>query len=123
MPEGHGVPQQPPSGESGGGDQVPEFNLGDLGAILGGTSGGGSSGNGGGGAPADPTISAAAQFYFQLWGIKPPLGYIEGFIGAGHDLFDFMREQLARPGASKQQFFRDQYARFSSLLAQAFGKR
>jgi hypothetical protein len=118
-------------GDGGGGDKgqdVPEFtvNTEQLAALLGAAGGGGgssSSGGGGSAGPADPTIGAAASFYFQLWGVKPPIGYIEGYIRQGHDLFDFMREQLARPGAAKQKFFRDQYAQFASLLARTFGRR
>lgn len=135
-----GDPTTSGPGNAKGGDgkdeqqgQAPEFQLDPqaqavlaaLAASGGGSSsgGGGSSSGGGSAGPVDPTISAAASFYFQLWGIKPPLGYIEGFIGGGHDLFDFMREQLARPGASKQKFYRDQYAQFASLLARTFGRR
>lgn len=91
-----------------------------LAAILGSSGSGGSSG---GAAPVDPTVTAASSFYFQLWGRKPPTGYIEGFINQGHDLFDFMTFQLARPGADNQQHFRDEFARYSALAAQVFARR
>jgi hypothetical protein len=93
-----------------------------IGKVLGG-SGFGGFGSGGGSAPVDPTVAAAEQFYFQLWGRKPPEGYIESFIRQGHDLFDFMRWQLSRPGADNQQFYRDQFARYASIAAQVFGRR
>jgi len=124
-----------PDKPKGGGP--PPIDLGDIeGAIgditgdggassSGGSSSSGSSSSSGGGssAPADPTVSAAASFYYQLWGAKPPMGYIEGFIRGGHDLFDFMTWQLSRPGAAKQQFYRDEFARYAAVAARTFGKR
>ena len=111
------------------------IDLGDIegaiGSITGSGDGGSSSGSssssssssGGGSAPVDPTVSAAASFYYQLWGQKPPMGYIEGFIRGGHDLFDFMTWQLSRPGAAKQTFYRDEFARYAAVAARTFGKR
>lgn len=135
--QGRGDRTQGNDGNDGDGDQdgdgdVPVLDLTDpatqalLNALLGGGGdggdGGGSSG-GGGGPPPDPTIGAAASFYFQLWGERPPMNYIEGFIKQGHDLFDFMSWQLSRPGAAKQQFYRDEFSRYAAVAARTFGKR
>lgn len=110
------------STEDGG---VPEFDITDptiqgvLASILSGSGGG----SGGGGGTVDPTVSAAEQFYFQLWGRKAPRGYVSGFISAGHDLQDFMTWQLSRPEAQREAFFRDEYARYASVLARVMGRR
>lgn len=119
---------QPPKPDTApAGDTPPAYNTDPATAAIlaaligGGSSSGGSSG--GGAAPVDPTIGAASSFYFQLWGIKPPAGYVEGKIAGGFDLFDFMAEQLARPGAAKQTFFRDKYAQYAGALASRLGTR
>lgn len=92
--------------------------------LLGGGGGGGGGGFGSGGAPPeDPTVTAAKQFYFQLWGRKPPERYVERFIDQGHDLYDFVVWQLSRPPARQQQFYRDQFARYASIAASVFGRR
>jgi hypothetical protein len=116
-----------PSPEPPADTAPPTLNLTDPGllALLGqGSSSGGSSGGGSsGGGPVDPTISAAASFYYQLWGTKPPQGYIEKFLDGSTDLFDFIRFQLGRPGADRQKFFRDQFAQYAQAAAQLFGRR
>lgn len=115
-------------GETQDETKVPSLNAADLlnilakYGLLGGGSGGGG-GFGGGGAPEDPTVTAAKQFYFQLWGRKPPQGYVERFIDRGHDLYDFVVWQLSRPAARAQQYYRDQFARYASIAASVFGRR
>ncbi len=119
-------PENPPGGGDGGGDGGPGTITIPTDVLTGILSGAGSSsggGGGGGGGSSDPTVSAAEQFYFQLWGVKPPTSYVASFIKGGHDLFDFMQWQLARPGAAKQQFYRDEYSRYAAELAQVMGTR
>ncbi len=114
-------------GDGGGGNTTPttiNIDPGTLAAILGGSGGSSSSSSGGGHtAPVDPTVSAAEQFYFQLWGVKPPTEYISGFIKGGHDLFDFITWQLSRPGAAKTKYFRDRFSSYAGELAQVMGTR
>ena len=129
----HLMPPPPPDtgdggggGGGGGGDGSPPGL--DLGGVLGGIGGGTSSGGGsstsstGGSAPVDPQVSAAASFYYQLWGTKPPAGYIENFLNGTRDLFDFIKFQLSRPNADNQIFFRDRFATYAAQVASIMGR-
>jgi hypothetical protein len=90
-----------------------------------GTSPGGTStsgGSSGGSASVDPQVSAAMSFYYQLWGTKPPAGYIEHFLDGTRDLFDFIKFQLSRPNADNQIFFRDRFATYAQQAASIMGR-
>jgi hypothetical protein len=119
----------PPGGDGKDEDEetVPELDLSDILGLLGITGGGTSSGGGGtssgGGGTVDPTVSAATSFYFQLWGVKPPAGYIENFLNGERDLFDFIKFQLSRPRADNQIFFRDRFAAYAQQAAGIFATR
>jgi len=125
---------KPVTGDGGGGggggggkdedeETPPTLDLTDLTTLLGGVDGGTSSGGGSsGGATVDPTVSAATSFYFQLWGVKPPAGYIENFLNGTRDLFDFIKFQLSRPNADNQVFFRDRFATYAAQAASIMGR-
>jgi hypothetical protein len=122
MPRGQPAPEPPPADETPPATEtVPTLDLGDIGAIL--SLGGDSSDGGGGAAPVDPTVSAASSFYFQLWGVKPPEGYVENFLDGSTDLFDFITFQLSRPTADNQIFFRDRFASYAQQAAAIMARR
>ena len=107
-------------------DDVPTLDLGDGDGDGDGTGVGGTSSSGGTSsgtsAPVDPQVSAAVSFYYQLWGTKPPAGYIEHFLNGERDLFDFIKFQLSRSGADNQIFFRDRYATYAGQAASIMGR-
>jgi hypothetical protein len=119
-------------GGNDGGDKTtppPTLDLTDptILALLGltGGAGGGSSSSGGGGsaAPSDPQFSEAYSFYVQLWGRKPPSGYVEHFLDGSTDIFDFMAFQLSRPGARKTRFYANALSGYAAQAAQLMGRR
>jgi len=71
----------------------------------------------------DPTVSAGERAYFQIWGVKPPHGYIQALAKQGLNVHEIIANELAKPGARKTSFYRDVYAKFAAQAASVMGMR
>jgi len=80
-------------------------------------------GSGGGTKRIDPTVATASRDYFQIWGVDPPHGYIEGLVRSGMNRFEIISLELSKPQARRTAFYRDTYARLAATAAQLFGFR
>lgn len=121
-PEGHGPPVDGGQDGGGGGTPAPGFTIDPdtakfLESIL------GPAGSGGGTRRVDPTVATASRDYFQIWGVDPPHGYIEGLVRSGMNRFEIISNELSKPQARRTAFYRDTYARLAATAAQLFGFR
>ncbi len=71
----------------------------------------------------DATVIAGKRAYFQIWGVEPPPGYIENLVRSGLNQFEIISNELAKPGARRTSFYRDQYAALANAAAQLMGFR
>ncbi len=71
----------------------------------------------------DPTVAAGERSYFDIWGVKPPKGYIKALVGQGLNAFEIAYHELSKPGATRTSYWRDKEAYFASIAAQLFGRR
>jgi hypothetical protein len=71
----------------------------------------------------DPLLAAGERAYFQIWGTKPPKGYIKSLADQGLNVNEIILNELQKPAARKTFFYRNQYAQFASQLAQLMGAR
>ncbi len=71
----------------------------------------------------DPTVAAGERIYFQIWGVKPPHGYIRHLVQQGMNVFEIAQHELSKPGARKTQYYRDRFAEAAYAIAQAMGFR
>jgi len=105
---GGGADNPQSSGDTGGAPPPPDFT---TGAPPGGTK------------LVDPEVSAGERLYFQIWGTKPPKGYIEGLVKAGLNIFEIQAHELSKPGAKRTQYYQGKFADYAATLAQAMGFR
>lgn len=71
----------------------------------------------------DPTVTVASRDYFEIWGVEPPHGYIEGLVKSGMNRFEIISHELSKPQARRTAFYRDNLSRFAAMAAQLMGFR
>lgn len=118
------VPVAPGGGpdEQATSGNAPEFASGEAAQILGQILGGGGEGKGERG-PTDPTVAAGKRAYFQIWGVKPPRGYIEQLVRQGLNVYEIIEHELSKPQARRTNYYRDRYAEFAEVAARIMGMR
>lgn len=114
---------KPPEGGGEGGaaaGEVPELDSGELTDVLAGilgTQGGEDTRR------VDPTVAAGKRAYFEIWGVKPPGGYIEGLVKQGLNVYEIIEHELSKPQARRTNYYRRRYAEFAELAARVMGMR